>query len=36
MAQCLQRAGVLVASVRNLAFLVLPEHWQGSRLGTVC
>lgn len=33
MAQCLQRAGVLVASVRNLAFLVLPEHWQGSRLG---
>lgn len=35
MAQCLQRAGVLVASVRNLAFLVLPEPWQGSRLGAL-
>lgn len=35
MARCLQRVGVLVASVRNLAFLVLPEHWQGGRLGAL-
>lgn len=33
MAWCLRWAGVLVASVRNLAFLVLPKHWQAGKTG---
>lgn len=32
MGWCSQRVGVLVASVRNLAFLVLPKHWQAAWL----